>query len=622
MFCNRFNFEKGCAYSVIIAYKIKAIGTFIRKYLSNFQNKIIICFILCTIVPLLAIGLISYYTSINIAKDKIINSNKLLNNQLKVAINNRIVQIEHVADSIQFYLYSLNNTPTYPLSNYLSVFSDTSNNIDILEDNFNIFYINAFVDSNLIISNQGINFNSINDLTKYGISENELLNLGVSPKWVFKSKQSFPYIIASSNTGLDAIFCYRSVKDSTNDSLLYAYFISIKSDEFSEILKNASIDTSISNYIVNEDGVIIAHSDKSKVGNTLDNEKLAFVKQNIFNTGLSRYKNSEILASKSTNGWYIITDIPEKYILANTFLLIKLIIFSILLLTPIFIFIAISLGKELTKRLNKLSTIIKSVEFNNNNLIKIDNLSEFVDSKSLHYDDIDYIALTFQDMINTINNNFNTILDLSVKKERLNYDLLQAQINPHFLYNILDSIHICNSIGKFDTANQIIRNLSKFYRYVLRTSENLIKIQEELDIAKLYLSMENVCKNGNITWNFYLDENIENFLVPKLIFQPLLENCIKHGIGQGDSKIHIDISISYYEDNILIIIKDNGIGIDTNRLIDIQSTLKSNNVNNKYLGLSNVNARLYSSKISKEHIKITSNFNKGTKIEIIINQFI
>ncbi|EKQ57551.1 MULTISPECIES: histidine kinase [unclassified Clostridium] len=607
---------------MIIVYKIRALNNFIKKYLSNFQNRIIVCFILCTIIPLLAIGLISYHTSVKIAQDKIINSNLLLNNQLKVNVNNRVIQIEHVADSIQFYLYSLNTTPTFPLSNYLTVFNNTSNNIDILKNNFNIFYINAFVDPNLIISKRKINFNSIKDIESYGIHENELLNLGISPQWVFKPKQNFPYMISNSNDGVDAIFCYRSVKNNNSDSLLYAYFISIKSDEFSEILKNSSIDTSITNYIVDENGVIIAHSDKSKVGNSLDNEKLALIKQNVLTGGLSPYKDSKILSSKSINGWYIVTDIPQKYILDNTFPLIKLIIFSIFLLTPVFIFIAISLGKELTKRLNKLSIIIKSAEFNNSNLIKIDNMNELVDSKDLYYDDIDYIALTFQEMINTINNNFNTILDLSVKKEKLNYDLLQAQINPHFLYNILDSIHICNSLGKFDIANQIIRDLSKFYRYVLRTSDNLITIQEELEIAKLYLSMENICKNGNITWNLYLDESIENFLIPKLILQPLIENCIKHGIGQGGNKIHIDISITYSENYILIKIKDNGVGIESNRLIDIQCVLKTNNVSNKYLGLSNVNARLYSSKISNEYIKIASNLNNGTKIEILINQII
>lgn len=200
--------------------------------------------------------------------------------------------------------------------------------------------------------------------------------------------------------------------------------------------------------------------------------------------------------------------------------------------------------------------------------------------------------------------------------------MLQAQINPHFLYNILDSIHVCNSIGKFDIANQIIRDLSKFYRYVLRTSEHLITIQEEIEIAKLYLSMENICKNGNITWNFYLDKSIESFLIPKLTLQPLMENCIRHGIGQGGNKINIDISITYHEDYILINIKDNGIGIDPDRLIDIQSILNTNNVSDKYLGLSNVNARLYSSKIAKESMNISSILNIGTNINIIINQVI
>ena len=146
---------------MMIIYKLKSVNKFIKKYLSNFQNKIIVCFILCTTIPLLAIGLISYNTSVKIARDKIINSNLLINNQLKVDINNRIMQIEHVADSIQFYLYSLNNTPVFPLSNYLNTFNNTSNNIDVLKNNFNIFYINAFVDPSLIISNNKLNFNSL-----------------------------------------------------------------------------------------------------------------------------------------------------------------------------------------------------------------------------------------------------------------------------------------------------------------------------------------------------------------------------------------------------------------------------------------------------------------------------
>lgn len=223
-------------------------------------------------------------------------------------------------------------------------------------------------------------------------------------------------MISNTNLGVDSIFCYRSVKYNKNDSLLYAYFVSIKSDEFSDILKNSTVDNSISNYIIDDDGVVVAHSDKSKVGSTLDNEKLSIIKQNDLHNGLSSYKDSEILSSKLVNKWYIVTDIPQKYILYNTFPLIKLIFFSILLLTPVFIFIAISLGKELTKRLNKLSTIIKSAKLNNNS-IQIDNLNELIDPNSVHCDDIDYIALIFQDMINTINDNFNTILDLSIKKK-------------------------------------------------------------------------------------------------------------------------------------------------------------------------------------------------------------
>ena len=106
------------------------------------------------------------------------------------------------------------------------------------------------------------------------------------------------------------------------------------------------------------------------------------------------------------------------------------------------------------------------------------------------YDEIDRLGITFEDMQHTIAGNLKSIVNLSVNEERLKYQLLQSQINPHFLYNILGSIRTCQSLGKLDIADQMIANLTAFYRLTLRKSKELIPIKDELEIARLYLEME------------------------------------------------------------------------------------------------------------------------------------
>ena len=129
------------------------------------------------------------------------------------------------------------------------------------------------------------------------------------------------------------------------------------------------------------------------------------------------------------------------------------------------------------------------------------------------YDEIDRLGITFEDMQHTIAGNLKSIVNLSVNEERLKYQLLQSQINPHFLYNILGSIRTCQSLGKLDIADQMIANLTAFYRLTLRKSKELIPIKDELEIARLYLEMEKLCHKDNLDWEIEAEDGIENFLI-------------------------------------------------------------------------------------------------------------
>ena len=169
-------------------------------------------------------------------------------------------------------------------------------------------------------------------------------------------------------------------------------------------------------------------------------------------------------------------------------------------------------------------------------------------------------------MQHTIAQNLKSIVSLSINEERLKYQLLQSQINPHFLYNILGTIRTCQALGKLDIADQMLTNLTAFYRLTLRKSKELIPIKDELEIARLYLEMEKLCHKDNLNWEINAEDGIENFTICKFTLQPFLENSILHGLSADTPEVFISIQVLYGDDTVVISIEDNGAGMSPETL--------------------------------------------------------
>ena len=592
-----------------------------KKRFSSFQTKLIAGFVLCTIIPLIFIGTIAYKTSFNIAEGKIIDSVTLSNNLLVENINNRFKQMENVADSTQFYMYTLYLKPQMPLSDYMDLFGSIRNSIASLNETFEFFQICAFVKPDVFISKEGLMFHRLEDIKNYRVLEQDLMPIGLSSKWLFRDNLSFPYMLSPNDRSVNSILCWRSLKDSSANSLEYAYFISIKSDELSNLLNASFADSSIKSYLLQEDGIVTAHSDKQSVGQSLSLEKfnviLDHLDQSSFTLDSERY-----FVNSLVNGWYLITEVPHSYINENIGMLINIILTALLVMIPITIGIVIFISKNLTRKLNKLTRVVESTNISGNNITAAQ-LGALFKTNPAYYDEIDTLASTFKNMVQTIDKSFNNILDLSIQEEKLKYQLLQSQINPHFLYNILGSIQTCHSLGKLDIANQMIVDLSKFYKMTLRKSDELITIQDELEIALLYLHMELLCRNNSFTWEIKTEEHIEHFMICKFTLQPFLENCILHGLKSNRDPMHIDIRVNYGDDTIIIIIKDNGNGIDRQHLEDIRYSLSHKIINySKHFGICNVNARISSELFGYGAITIDSTLDIGTTVTIEFQQIV
>lgn len=173
---------------------------------------------------------------------------------------------------------------------------------------------------------------------------------------------------------------------------------------------------------------------------------------------------------------------------------------------------------------------------------------------------------------------------------RAELELLQAQINPHFLYNTLDSIAILAESQREEDVVNMVTSLSTFFRNSLNRGEDIISLRAELIQAKSYLEIQQIRYSDILTYSISLPEEIQDVTVPKLILQPLIENALYHGIKNRRGRGVIQITGEKRNDDILLQVRDNGAGMTEEQLQRLQAGVYEEH--HSGLGLKNVHQRI------------------------------
>ena len=576
--------------------------------LSKYHYKLLFSFLICTVLPLIIMGSAFYGIAHKIAGDSILNSVILADDQLNIRINNRINQVKNVADSMRYDMYSLirkmrNNTKDF------SVLANVRDNISLLKSTFNLYHIDIFIDDKNIASSEGLCFHSLKELGKSGIDD----ITKIDSEWIYKRNYTLPYVLNNKRISQDVAACVRILNNQATGDTEYAYMVLLRGSEFSKMLTDTFESLKLKGYISDKDGTIIAHTDQKLTGLKLKDEDLSFIlkqSKNIQENGNVYYNTVKL-----SNGWYQVTEIPKDYIYKRIYILLKTFILIMFISIPIILMIIFLISGNLTKRISKLSSAMENFKLGNKGADL--QISLTMATNPDYFDEIDKLGVTFLNMQSSINKNMHSILELTLSEEKLKYRLLQSQINPHFLYNILGTIKTCQSIGKIDVANHMISNLTQFYRMSLRKSGEKIKIKDELEIARLYLEMEQLCRKDKLSWEINTEDGIENYLICKFTLQPFLENSILHGYSAENQIIHIVITVSYGDDEVIITIEDNGCGIPKEKLEQIRYKLVNHVVDyNKHFGICNVNKRISGADFGNGVVLIESEEKKGTCITI------
>ncbi|WP_051534128.1 histidine kinase [Desulfitibacter alkalitolerans] len=231
-------------------------------------------------------------------------------------------------------------------------------------------------------------------------------------------------------------------------------------------------------------------------------------------------------------------------------------------------------------------------------------------------------------LINTQVNNYYKYLHSFVQKqsqlELLAKDAelkaLQAQVNPHFLFNTLNTIANVALFEKASKTHQLLNAIAKLLRYTLQSVANIVTINDEVKIINSYLFIQSFRYNDRLQYNIGLDDSIKHAKIPCMIIQPLVENAIIHGVEPLKIGGRVDIIIQLVNDYINIFIKDTGVGIPSNKIEEI-NRLKIDKTGTSQvtgLGIDNVYRRLVQFFGSECSLEIKKNEPKGTCIKIVL----
>ena len=300
----------------------------------------------------------------------------------------------------------------------------------------------------------------------------------------------------------------------------------------------------------------------------------------------SAYKDSE-------TGWKLLYTIRQQDIVKEA-AGIKAIINNGLLITILALAAATFIVcSKMTKPLNRLRE----------NIIKVGEGERFLES-DFGNDEIGLIGQEFNKMVNEKLALAEQVTQTELKNKQAELELLQSNINPHFLYNTLDSLYWMAIIHEADDIAELTKAMSDIFKIALSKGDKFIPVAQELDFVESYLYIQNIRFDGKIHYYIQADEELKNYRIIKLLLQPFVENAVYHGIEPKIGEGTIDIKVYQQDKKIYFEIMDDGVGMETEEALQ-QGYAVRNSIERIRL--------IYG---DKAEVRFYSKINEGTKVQI------
>lgn len=379
----------------------------------------------------------------------------------------------------------------------------------------------------------------------------------------------------------------------------------------SNIMDNSSTNTAVS-YIINERNALVSTSSRALYGtHILAYEDVPSIIENSSDFSERVILGEHVYMAYRTirnSNWYLISVIPTESVFGE-----RNFILGAYLLAFLFLFIAVYklsmwLANSIVHRIYNLMQHMNSVRFGEPVFMQIDT----------DEDEIGKLIDSYNYMTGEIHAHREREQQISKELQLSEFRALQAQINPHFLYNMLDMINWLAKSNDTEKVCKSVTALSQFYKLTLNRGHLEVRIEEELLHVSLYVELQNMRYDNQIQFIVDVPDEILDYKIPNLVLQPIVENAILHGIFEKESKSGTIVIMAWVEDEeIIFTISDDGVGIPEHiRQNLLTGTLDNGKGSN--IGIYNTHKRLQLYYNSEFGLSYKSEPGMGTEVTLKI----
>ncbi len=455
--------------------------------------------------------------------------------------------------------------------------------------------------------------------------------LGSVAESMDRVRRTYWYGIFAGEPGTIKLFCpsfylgtyekgaYGDVAYITRGRMIYegkweAFYLAIyfSQEQLDEILKNNLSSNSSVAYIINDRDSMVATTDIALSGTyhfgyDMVQESVMssnnFITKNILGedvyAGFNRIRNTD---------WYMVVAIPSQPLIHKSRMIIGMFLLIYVGCILASFLIATLLSRSLTKRLSAVVYQMTRCRLGLPEALPDsdarDEIGELVDSYN-------YMTHMIHDLVEE---QAKAAEDMRIAE----FHSLQAQMNPHFLYNTMDMINWLSQQGRSQEVTIAVQKLSRFYKLTLSRKQSLSTIQDELEHVSIYVELLNMRFADNIDFIVDMPDNLMEHAIPKLTFQPVVENSILHGIMEKEEKEGTIVLTGWEEEKgIVILISDDGVGIPPEKLENILAEKKiEGGSSGTNIAVYNTHRRLQLMYGPEYGLKYSSAPGKGTEVEI------
>lgn len=579
-------------------------GKFSLKNLSiknlSIQSSIFMYFTVTAIIAIALISLIIFQRFTNSLNATIIEENSGIVGQLGESVDSYLRNVMKVSDSI-----------------YYNVIKNTDISNDDIKKGMNLIYVNNdnMIDDIALISGKGELIESMpalrlkdnsdvleKDFFKKSMAESEYINFSMPHiRDLFdRNENSYSWVISLS----------RAVEVTDEGKATQALLlINLNYRYFEEIFSNVNLGNGGYVYLTDDRGDIIWHPKQNEIYSgrfNEDNKYAATLKDGITVENL-RGKNITLnVRTIGYTGWKLVGVTPSAALGVDG---IKF-RFFVLFVADLFLFLLAMINAFISDKISnpikRLDGSVREIESGNLDV-------EIVPSGSY---EVEHLGKSIKNMLGRIKVLMSDLVAEHNAKRKSEFDTLQSQINPHFLYNTLDIIVWMIENENSDKAVNIVTALAKFFRISLSKGKNIITVKDEVEHVRNYLMIQNMRFKNRFEYSIDVDEKVLSYSSLKLMLQPLVENAIYHGMEFMDGDGEIDVKVFKEDDSLYFTITDNGLGMSEDM---VETLLSKDFVPSKKgsgIGVKNVNERIKLYFGSEYGLKVESEPDEGTKITI------